>query len=325
MSQPLFKSIEIHPLVLLSVVDHYNRVVQKNRNQRVVGVLLGKYNGDTIDVSNSYALPFEEDLKEGGIWYVDHGYHEKMYAMFRKINLNEEIVGWYTTGVRYKKHDIDINELFRNYCANPMLVVIDPEQVSEQALPTECFQSVEEVSGDGKIIKKFVSIPSTVVATEPEEIGVEHLLREIKDISTDSLTNTLRQKVLAIKGMSSNIITINNYLNKVYHGKIQPNSQIMNNIQEILNLLPNLESEELLNAFTAKNNDLIFVLYICSMIRSVISLHNLIQNKIDNREAEKQERDKELNQKKEKENAEENKNKEKEENSTTAQNKEEKK
>lgn len=32
-------------------------------------------------------MPFEEDLKEGGIWYVDHGYHEKMYAMFRKVKI----------------------------------------------------------------------------------------------------------------------------------------------------------------------------------------------------------------------------------------------
>ena len=37
--------IAVHPLVLLSVVDHYNRVVgkSKGKNKRVVGVLLGLY------------------------------------------------------------------------------------------------------------------------------------------------------------------------------------------------------------------------------------------------------------------------------------------
>lgn len=34
--------IVIHPLVLLSIVDHYNRV-DNNRNKRVVGVLLGNF------------------------------------------------------------------------------------------------------------------------------------------------------------------------------------------------------------------------------------------------------------------------------------------
>ena len=57
------------------------------------------------------------------------------------------------------------------------------------ALPTEAYCSVEIVSSEGNIIKNFVHIPSTVEAFEPEEVGVEHLLREIKDISLDSLSN----------------------------------------------------------------------------------------------------------------------------------------
>ena len=34
------ESVIVHPLVLLSVVDHFNRVA-KNTKKRVVGVLLG--------------------------------------------------------------------------------------------------------------------------------------------------------------------------------------------------------------------------------------------------------------------------------------------
>lgn len=35
--------VAVHPLVLLSVVDHYNRVIGKTKSsKRVVGVLLGK-------------------------------------------------------------------------------------------------------------------------------------------------------------------------------------------------------------------------------------------------------------------------------------------
>jgi 26S proteasome regulatory subunit N8 len=33
--------VVVHPLVLLSVVDHFNRAVVGSRNKRVVGVLLG--------------------------------------------------------------------------------------------------------------------------------------------------------------------------------------------------------------------------------------------------------------------------------------------
>lgn len=46
----------IHPLVLLSVVDHYTRMSKIGNQKRVVGVLLGcwKQKG-VLDVSNSFA------------------------------------------------------------------------------------------------------------------------------------------------------------------------------------------------------------------------------------------------------------------------------
>jgi len=44
----------VHPLVLLSAVDHYNRVA-KGTKKRVVGILLGQNNGATINVANSFA------------------------------------------------------------------------------------------------------------------------------------------------------------------------------------------------------------------------------------------------------------------------------
>lgn len=47
--------------------------------------------------------------------------------MFRKINAKEKIVGWYTTGTKFKKHDLEINEIFRKYTPNPVLVIIDVE------------------------------------------------------------------------------------------------------------------------------------------------------------------------------------------------------
>src|SRR5690349_19885481 len=46
--------IVVHPVVLLSAVDHYNRVAS-NTKRRVVGVLLGQWQGKTVNISNSFA------------------------------------------------------------------------------------------------------------------------------------------------------------------------------------------------------------------------------------------------------------------------------
>lgn len=50
------RKVSVAPLVLLSVVDHYNRAAStSSKNKRVVGVLLGQNDGKVVRVSNSFA------------------------------------------------------------------------------------------------------------------------------------------------------------------------------------------------------------------------------------------------------------------------------
>lgn len=50
------RSVSVAPLVLLSVVDHYNRTdANTSKSKRVVGVLLGQNDGKNVRVSNSFA------------------------------------------------------------------------------------------------------------------------------------------------------------------------------------------------------------------------------------------------------------------------------
>lgn len=49
--------VVVHPLVLLSVVDHFNRMKNVGNARRVVGLLLGSLHHTTgeLDISNSFA------------------------------------------------------------------------------------------------------------------------------------------------------------------------------------------------------------------------------------------------------------------------------
>ena len=91
----------VHPLVLLSAVDHYNRVARDTK-KRVVGMLLGSVSKGVVDVTNSFAVPFEEDERDQNIWFLDHSFHEQMMAMFKKVNASEKLVGWYSTGPKIR-------------------------------------------------------------------------------------------------------------------------------------------------------------------------------------------------------------------------------
>ena len=59
MSKVAITQANVHPLVLLSIVDHFNRVNLKQRHKRVVGALLGNTSDNVVEVVNSFAIPFE--------------------------------------------------------------------------------------------------------------------------------------------------------------------------------------------------------------------------------------------------------------------------
>jgi len=278
-------SVVVHPLVLLSTVDHYNRVAKDTR-KRVVGVLLGELSKGVLDVTNSFAVPFDEDDRNPAIWYIDHDFVDTMYTMFRKVAAKEKIVGWYSTGPRIKPADLEIHEIFRKHCANPVYVVIDVKP-REMGIPTEAYVALQEEKDDGTAaIYTFHHVSSEIGAFEAEEIGVEHLLRDIKDTSVSTLAHQVTSRLNAMKGLHARLGDMQKYLENVLAEKIPVNHQIMAHMQDVFNLLPNLSIDAMVKAFSVKTNDMMVVIYVSSMIRYVIALHSLINNKIENKDVE---------------------------------------
>eukprot|EP01089_Gocevia_fonbrunei_P011714 TRINITY_DN2553_c0_g1_i2.p1 TRINITY_DN2553_c0_g1~~TRINITY_DN2553_c0_g1_i2.p1 ORF type:complete len:359 (+),score=67.93 TRINITY_DN2553_c0_g1_i2:95-1078(+) len=272
-------SVTVHPLVLLSVVDHYNRVA-RDTQKRVIGVLLGETSKGVVDVTNSYAVPFEEDPKKPGIFFVDHIYHEHMFTMFKKVNAKERVVGWYSTGPKIRPNDLEINDLWKRYSSNPVLVIVDVK-LQELGIPTKAYVVDEEISTDGTPCKmEFVHIPSDIGAVEAEEVGVEHLLRDIQDTSISTVANNVNAKLLSLKSLVARLKDMQDYLSQVCEGALPINQTIISQMQDIFNLLPNLNVEEMVRSFAVKTNDMMLVIYLSSMIRSIIALHNLINNKL---------------------------------------------
>merc|ERR1712049_13796 len=76
---------------------------------------------------------------------------------------------------------------------------------------------------------------------------------------------------------------------QVVDGKLPMNHQISYLLQDIFNLLPDVTNPQFVKSINVNTNDQMLVVYTASLIRSIIALHNLINNKINNKEAEKRE------------------------------------
>ena len=240
-----------------------------------------------------------------------------MNDMFKKVNAREKLIGWYHTGPKLRASDLEVNELFKRYTPNPLLVIIDV-QPKEVGVPTDAYFAVEEIKDDGTTTSKtFVHTPSIIEAEEAEEIGVEHLLRDIRDVAVGTLSTRITSQLQSLQGLHLRLRDIGQYLQKVLDEDLPVNHAILGNLQDVFNLLPNLstpkaapvggatngvgaaagaaganDNGELARAMSIKTNDQLMAIYLSSLIRAITAFHDLIENKIKNKQ---QAEDKEAN------------------------------
>lgn len=139
----------------------------------------------------------------------------------------------------------------------------------------------------------FIHIPSEVCTDETEEVGVEHLLREIRDkITSTDTSSSIKAITKGLHQLKKRLSMIYEYLENILSNRIPPNTQILDQIQMALALYPSIFDGEFKQAFHGQINDLLFMIYVISLLRSTLALHDLIDNRFLNRTAEKSHADK---------------------------------
>ena len=105
-------------------------------------------------------------------------------------------------------------------------------------------------------------------------------MRDINDPTVSTVASLIKAKLAGLLALTEKLVEMKDYLEAVVEGRMKANQDIVANMQTILNLLPNLNVDELVRAMLVKTNDMHMVIYLSALIRSVIALHNLVNNKI---------------------------------------------
>lgn len=134
---------------------------------------------------------------------------------------------------------------------------------------------------------------------------MEHLLRDIRDVAVGTLSTRITSQLQSLQGLHLRLRDIGQYLQKVLDGELPVNHAILGNLQDVFNLLPNLsnptaspkangsanqqiENTELARAMSIKTNDQLMAIYLSSLIRAITAFHDLIDNKIQNRQQQEE-------------------------------------
>jgi 26S proteasome regulatory subunit N8 len=127
------------------------------------------------------------------------------------------------------------------------------------------------------------------------------LLRDIRDVAVGSLSTRITNQLQSLQGLHLRLRDIGSYIDKVNSGALPVNHAILGHLQDVFNLLPNLstpssvdgeDNNELARAMSVKTNDQLMNIYLSSLIRAIIAFHDLIDNKIKNRQDQAEEQDK---------------------------------
>lgn len=95
MNEVTVNKVIVHPLVLLSVVDHFNRMGKIGNQKRVVGVLLGCWRQKgVLDVSNSFAGKFFLDQNNKHDCIISRNHHPQFLSM---RTTRTKLFGFWTT------------------------------------------------------------------------------------------------------------------------------------------------------------------------------------------------------------------------------------
>lgn len=128
------------------------------------------------------------------------------------------------------------------------------------------------------------------------------MLRDIRDVAVGTLSTRITSQLQSLQGLHLRLRDIADYLVKVMNGVLPTNHVILGNLQDVFNLLPNLSTpkpssripdgidapitnnSELAHAMSIKTNDQLMAIYLSSLIRAITAFHDLIENKIQNRQ-----------------------------------------
>ncbi|EGC37344.1 hypothetical protein DICPUDRAFT_150096 [Dictyostelium purpureum] len=267
--------VELHPLVLINISDHFTRQKVENNysNTRVIGVILGLQNGRNVEICNSFELVNTEVEK---VLVLDTAYLKKKYEQFKKVFPNYDLLGWYSTGSEVSKDDILLHKQILEFNESPLYLMLDTVASKNKDLPVYIYESELHMVGD-EPTTIFVKTPFKIQTGEAERIGVNHIAKVTPSGSEGSgLTTHLLSMHNAISMLNIRVKALSDYLQAVKEKRLPYEHGILRKVKSLCNQLPTIDTHDFKRSYLQEYNDVLLVTYLASITKTSASLNDTI-------------------------------------------------
>ncbi|GAB6018800.1 Eukaryotic translation initiation factor 3 subunit F [Chamberlinius hualienensis] len=261
----------VHPVVLLSIVDSYER--RNEGANRVIGTLLGMYDKGAVEITHSFCVPHTEFEDEVA---VDLDFAKNMYELHKKVNVNEIIVGWYATGHDITEQSVLIHEYYMRETTQAIHLTVDTT-LNNGRMGIKAYISTP-MGVPGKTNgTMFTPLPIEISNYGPEIIAV-NLAQKCKYTSTSTvaLTKDLDLICTATKKLLELLDTVTSYVNDVIAGRIQPDNSIGRALLDMVNSVPQMDPDEFEAMLNSNMKDLLMVMYLSQLTQAQLTLSEKI-------------------------------------------------
>ncbi|KAF1962009.1 hypothetical protein CC80DRAFT_513025 [Byssothecium circinans] len=191
-------TVQLHPLVLLTISDCITRHTLRQQSGPVVGAILGRQNGQDVTMEVAFQAKLNSD-GEGAV-VLDAAWFSNRLEDFKAVHKQPplDIVGWFTLGSASgpQPHILPIHsQISQVFVESPILFLFHPADADSEAtaagkLPLTLYESVYESAAGGPNDKamdidgavrdkalKFRELVYSIETSEAEMISVDFVAR----------------------------------------------------------------------------------------------------------------------------------------------------
>lgn len=294
-------SVEVHPLVLLSVLDHHTR--RQEGAGRVIGTLLGSKDATSgrVEITNCFAVPHAE---RGDEVAIGKDFNRQMMALHMKANRKEMVVGWYATALPVEEEEDDIHdkndetngnekgsgnkefkciadtsslihEFYAGECEDdPVHLVMDTSLAHGDSIAIKAYKSTPvQIQGE-PLANLFHEIHLSTKATDSEKICLDHMItgNNNSEPITVPESDTTTALQLSMEQLYAMLETASDYVDSVVDGETPADDKIGRRIADTLSSIPKIRPEVFDRMFNDSLQDLLMVTYLSNITRTQLTI-----------------------------------------------------
>jgi translation initiation factor 3 subunit F len=294
------RTVFVHPLAVLQILDHHGRRHQEidhtagkngstapaitinkdsmNNQNRVIGTLLGRIDGNTVEVTNCFAVPHAERGSDEVA--IGKDFNRKMLALHMRSS-KDIVVGWYASTANecfIADTSSLIHEFYAGECEDndPIHLVVDT-RLLDDCMQIKAYQSAPLLVNGEHLGNTFHELQLSLHSNEAETICLREMIKScchINEGSTEGPSPTTNEEAsvaglqVSVEKLYQLLDSTLQYVNSVVDGTIPMDAEKGRQISDTLASVPMVRPEVFDKLFHNSMQDLLTVSYLSNVTRT---------------------------------------------------------